>query len=44
MDHALSHPAILQWDADALAENWHEDCDEAEVGAGGQIVQDDRRR
>lgn len=42
VDHILAHPAMRQWEAQALAETWREDSHEAELGAAGRIVQDHR--
>ncbi|RIV86756.1 glutathione S-transferase family protein [Aurantiacibacter zhengii] len=43
VDHVLAHPAMRQWEAEALAETWREESHEAEVGASGEIVEDFRR-
>jgi glutathione S-transferase len=42
VDHILAHPAMQEWEAAALAETWREESHEAEVGAAGRIIQDDR--
>lgn len=42
VDAALAHPAMLEWEAAALAETWREESHEAEVGAVGVIVADFR--
>lgn len=42
VDHMLSLPAMLQWEAEALAETWREESHEAEIGAAGRIVEDYR--
>lgn len=42
VDHMLAHPAMQQWEAEALAETWREDSHEAEIGAAGRIVEDFR--
>jgi glutathione S-transferase len=42
VDHMLAHPAMQEWEAQALAETWREDAHEAEVGAAGRIVADYR--
>ncbi|MCP1470065.1 glutathione S-transferase [Sphingobium sp. OAS761] len=44
VDHMLSHPAMLQWEEEALAETWREESHEAEIGAAGRIVEDYRAR
>jgi glutathione S-transferase len=38
----LAHPAMVQWEAEALAETWREDSHEAEIGAAGKIIADYR--
>jgi glutathione S-transferase len=38
----LAHPAMRQWEQEALAETWREDSHEAEMGAAGRIVADYR--
>jgi len=43
VDHILSHPAMLEWEAAALAETWREDEHEAELAAAGVITADYRR-
>lgn len=42
VDRVLAHPAMLQWEEEALAETWREQSHEAEVGAAGQITEDFR--
>jgi glutathione S-transferase len=42
VDHMLAHPAMQQWEAEALAETWREDSHEAEMGAAGKIIADYR--
>jgi glutathione S-transferase len=42
VDHILVHLAMQEWEAAALAETWREESHEAEVGAAGRIIQDDR--
>lgn len=42
VDHMLAQPAMQEWEATALAETWREESHEAEVGAAGRIIQDDR--
>jgi glutathione S-transferase len=42
VDHMLAHPAMLEWETEALAETWREDSHEAEIGAAGRIIEDFR--
>jgi glutathione S-transferase len=42
VDHILAHPAMQQWEQEALAETWREDSHEAEMGAAGRIIEDYR--
>ncbi|NLR69347.1 glutathione S-transferase family protein [Novosphingobium sp. ERN07] len=42
VQHILAHPAMLQWEAEALAETWREEGHEAELAACGEIVEDHR--
>lgn len=42
VDHMLAHPAMAQWEEEALAETWREDSHEAEIGAAGRILEDHR--
>jgi glutathione S-transferase len=42
VDHILTHPAMLEWEAAALAETWREESHEAELAAAGVIVADYR--
>ena len=42
VQHMLAHPAIRQWEAEALAEPWREAAHEAELAAAGEIVADYR--
>ncbi|HUD94372.1 glutathione S-transferase family protein [Sphingobium sp.] len=42
VDHMLAHPAMLQWEKEALAETWREESHEAEIGAAGRIIEDYR--
>lgn len=44
VDHVLSHPAMLDWEAQALAEDWREASHEAELAAAGIITADYRSR
>ena len=43
VDHVLAHPAMLQWEAEALAEEWREEAHEAELAAAGVITADYRK-
>lgn len=43
VDHTLAHPAMLDWEAQALAEDWREESHEAELAAAGVITADYRR-
>lgn len=42
VERILAHPAMLQWEAEALAETWREEGHEAELAACGEIVEDHR--
>lgn len=42
VEHVLAHPAMLQWEAEALAETWREESHEAELAAAGTITADYR--
>ena len=42
VDHMLSHPAMKQWEMEALAETWREESHEAEIGSAGRIIADYR--
>ena len=42
VDHVIAHPAMQQWEAEALAESWREASHEAELGGAGVIVADYR--
>ena len=42
VDHVLAHPAMRQWEAEALAETWREESHEAELAAAGVITADYR--
>jgi len=42
VDGILSHPAMLQWEAEALAESWREAGHEAELRAAGVVIADYR--
>lgn len=43
VDHVLAHPAMLDWEAQALAEEWREEAHEAELAAAGVITADYRK-
>jgi len=42
VDYILAHPAMLQWESEALAESWREAGHEAELRAAGQVIADYR--
>jgi glutathione S-transferase len=42
VDRILAHPAMLQWEAEALAEFWREASHEEELAAAGEITADYR--
>lgn len=42
VDRILAHPAVLQWEAEALTEKWREDSHETELAAAGEIIADYR--
>lgn len=41
-DHMLTHPAMLEWERQALLEEWREESHEAELAAAGIITADYR--
>lgn len=43
VDHILAHPAMLDWERQALAETWREESHEAELAQAGMIVADYRQ-
>lgn len=43
VDRVLAQPAMLEWEAAALAESWREESHEAELAACGEIVADFRQ-
>jgi glutathione S-transferase len=43
VDHILAHPAMREWEAAALAEDWREASHEEELAAAGVITADYRR-
>jgi glutathione S-transferase len=44
VDHMLAHPAMLEWEQAALAEDWREVSHEEELAAAGVITADYRNR
>jgi glutathione S-transferase len=42
VDAMLAHPAMRQWEEEALAEEWREESHEAELTAAGEIIADYR--
>lgn len=42
VDHVIAHPAMQQWEAEALAESWREVAHEEELAACGAITADYR--
>ncbi|MGV3510499.1 MAG: glutathione S-transferase family protein [Novosphingobium sp.] len=42
VDHVLAHPAMQQWEAQALAETWREASHESELAEAGEIIADYR--
>lgn len=44
VDRVIAHPAMQQWEAEALAETWREVSHEEELAAAGAIVADYRVR
>ncbi len=42
VDHILAHPAMREWEAAALAEDWREASHEEELAAAGAIIADYR--
>ena len=38
----LAHPAMRQWETEALAESWREESHEEELAAAGEITADYR--
>lgn len=43
VDHVLAHPAMQQWEAEALEEAWREEGHEAELAECGEVIDDYRR-
>ena len=44
VEQVLAHPAMLEWEAAALAETWREESHEDELRAAGAVVADYRAR
>ena len=42
VDQVLAHPAMQEWERQALAETWREESHEAELAAAGAITADYR--
>lgn len=42
VDHIIAHPAMQQWEAEALSESWREAGHEAELHAAGEVIADYR--
>lgn len=42
VDHVIAHPAMRQWEAEALAEAYREEGHEAELAAAGDVIADYR--
>lgn len=43
VDHIVAHPAMRQWEAEALMESWREVSHEEELRAAGEVTADYRR-
>ncbi len=43
VDHIIAHPAMQQWEAEALAESWREAGHEEELRACGDVIADYRQ-
>ncbi len=43
VDHIIAHPAMQQWEAEALAESWREASHEEELRACGDVIADYRQ-
>src|SRR5690606_21870231 len=43
VDRVLAHPAMQEWERQALAETWREESHEAELAACGTVTADYRR-
>ena len=44
VEHMLALPAMIEWEAEALAEPWREESHEAELIAAGTLIADYRLR
>jgi glutathione S-transferase len=44
IDHVIAHPAMQQWEAEALAEVWREEGHEAELASCGTVTADYRQK
>ena len=44
VDRIVDHPAMRQWEGEALAETWREAEHEAELAAAGEIIEDFRAK
>lgn len=42
VDHIIAHPAMQQWEAEALQESWREEGHEDELRACGEVIADYR--
>lgn len=42
VDHVIAHPAMQQWEAEALAESWREEAHEEDLRACGKVIADYR--
>lgn len=42
VEHVLAHPAMRQWETEALTETWREEAHEAELAAAGEVIEDFR--
>lgn len=42
VEHIIAHPAMQQWEAEALAESWREQGHEDELVASGSVIEDYR--
>lgn len=43
VERILAHPAMLQWESEALAETWREESHEAELADAGRMIADFRK-
>ncbi|MEO0061450.1 MAG: hypothetical protein RLZZ08_10 [Pseudomonadota bacterium] len=44
VDQVLAHPAMVEWERQALTEHWREESHEAELAAAGTLTADYRQR